>query len=149
MVSICFSNSCLPLVIFAGLSQHFATLSIQDECNRNFNFNSYILDPKTKIFGLPVGGLVTQAFELTKLGPETFTKRHLLNSYLPSLIHVFFFITNSSLSNGVWKKRFFLESKWNVDLQYEQEMLVDVISVFYSLNRFIKSSALVLFFSDM
>ena len=34
-----------------------------------------------------------------------------------------------------------------MDLQYEQETLVDAISVFYSLNRFIKSFV-VFFFSD-
>ena len=103
------------------------------------------------MFGLPVGGLVWQVFESTRsqnnnlLGSETFTQSHLLNSYLPSLVHIFFVITDSSLSNGVRKRRFFLESNWNMDLQYEQETLVAAISVFYSLNRFIKS--FVVFFS--
>ena len=33
-----------------------------------------------------------------------------------------------------------------MDLQYEQETLVDAISIFYSLNRFIKSFVVVFFF---
>lgn len=75
------------------------------------------------------------------------TQSHLLNPYLPSLVHVFFIITNSSLSNGVRKRRFFLESNRNMDLRHEQETLVDAISVFYSLKRFIKSFVVVFFFS--